>query len=145
MPSHYLITASKQAIGVTATSEADAMRQAADMGIAHIVVRVDRAMTQAEWNASRDADETTPVKPVPVKTVPARRVSGFSLAFHIAMCAAKVSLVSRDFEGAISATRLALKSANHMRCAARKRVAFRVLNWLRAAQSRAAYRAAYLS
>lgn len=51
-PTHYLITRNHQAIGVTAADEAAARQQAEAMGIANIVVRVDRAMTQAEWDAA---------------------------------------------------------------------------------------------
>lgn len=52
MTTHYLITANREAIGVTANDESDAMEQARAMGIADIIARVDKAMSEEEWNAS---------------------------------------------------------------------------------------------
>lgn len=49
---HYLITANHEAIGVTANSEAGALQQALLMGIQDIVVRVDLALTEAQWAAT---------------------------------------------------------------------------------------------
>ena len=52
---HYLITANKQAIGVNAANADEALQQGANMGLADIIVRVDEAMTQEEWDAATAA------------------------------------------------------------------------------------------
>lgn len=48
---YYLIFADHTAKGVNAKDEADAMAQAEAMGIADAVIRVDRAMSEAEFDA----------------------------------------------------------------------------------------------
>ena len=58
---HYLITFTKQAIGVIAKDENDAREQGAAMGLADIIARVDEAMTQEDWDAA-----TAPVEPITV-------------------------------------------------------------------------------
>jgi hypothetical protein len=56
MVTHYLITSTKQAIGVVATCEDDALSQAMAMGIGQQVIRVDVAMTEEEFNNAIDPD-----------------------------------------------------------------------------------------
>lgn len=50
---HYLIMKNRTAVGVVASDEADALRQAVDMGIRDGVVRVDAVLTEAEWNQAK--------------------------------------------------------------------------------------------
>lgn len=67
-PTHYLIIRAKDSAGsavpVIAADEADAMRQAATMGIAANVTRVDVAMSKAEWDAA-SADVPAEAAPLP--------------------------------------------------------------------------------
>lgn len=49
MITHYLIFANKTAHGINATSDSDAMEQARNMGVADMVVRIDPAMSEAEF------------------------------------------------------------------------------------------------
>lgn len=62
---HYLITANHEAIGITASDETHAWQIADEMGVRDIVVRVDKAMTEAEWDAATTARHTTTTPPKP--------------------------------------------------------------------------------
>jgi len=64
MTTHYIITTSKQAIGVTAESEAGAIAQAMAMGLGAVLDRIDLAMTEEEFQAAiapRTAEEAETV------------------------------------------------------------------------------------